>query len=151
MSMFNRNSGAPATSSAAGPVSAQNDEPVRQPAGSVTNIIGKGTIIKGDLETSSDLRLDGKVKGHLRCTGTLSLSSGAVIDGDLVAQKAEISGEVLGNVEVTELLTLKPTANIKGDIFASKLVIEVGAVFNGTCNMGGAAKQISLDKQASGK
>lgn len=150
MSMFNRSSSTPSTPSQPVASSTRAEEPTRN-TGSVTNIIGKGTVIKGDLDTTSDLRLDGQVKGHLRCSGMLTISGGAIVDGDLIAQKAEISGEILGNVEVAELLTLKSTANIKGDIFTNKLVIEVGAVFNGTCNMGGAAKQISLDKQAGAK
>ena len=48
--------------------------------------------------------------------------------------------------EVSELLVLKATAVINGDIVTGKLVIEAGAVFNGTCRMGAAVKDIKLSE-----
>ena len=152
MSMFGRsnNNPQPATP-AATPAVREEVTRTTTSTDSGTNVIAKGTTIKGDVDTTGNLRLEGKVKGHLRCTGTLTLGQGAIVEGDLIATKAELSGEVNGNVEVSELLTLKATANIKGDIFTSKLVIEVGAVFNGNCNMGAATKQLNLGQQAAGK
>jgi cytoskeletal protein CcmA (bactofilin family) len=51
---------------------------------------------------------------------------------------------VKGRIEVSELLVLKATAVIHGDIVAGKLVVESGAVFNGTCKMGAAVKEIKI-------
>ena len=47
-------------------------------------------------------------------------------------------------LEVAELLVLKATAVIHGDIVTGKLVVEPGAIFNGTCKMGAAVKDIKI-------
>lgn len=153
MSIFGAGSKTQPTTPSSGPQTAQTTVAERSEAtsGGGQNIIGKGTVIKGDIETAGNLRIDGKVKGHVRCSGTLSLGQGAVVEGDIATQKAELAGDVIGNVEATELLTLKSTANIKGDLYTAKIIIEVGAMFNGNCNMGAATKQINIPQQAAAK
>ena len=158
MSMFGRSSNAtPNAPTAASASNTGQQEQQREQTSGGTNVanaqtlVSKGTVIKGDIETAGNLRIDGKVKGHIKCSGTLVLGPGAHIEGDLLALKAEVAGDVHGNVEATELLTLKATANIKGDLYTAKLVIEVGAMFNGNCNMGAATKQINVGQQAASK
>jgi cytoskeletal protein CcmA (bactofilin family) len=51
---------------------------------------------------------------------------------------------VKGKIEVAELLVLKATAVINGDIITGKLVVEPGAVFNGSCKMGATIKDIKI-------
>jgi len=109
------------------------------------NVIGKGTTITGDIETSNDIRIDGKLEGNLYCKAKVILGNSAILEGNLSAIHAEISGEVIGKVEVSELLNLKNTSTIHGDINTGKLVIESGAKFNGSCKMGAVSKEISLN------
>ena len=109
------------------------------------NVIGKGTTITGDIETSNDIRIDGKLDGNLYCKAKVIIGNSAVLEGNLSAIHAEISGEVVGKVEVSELLSLKNTSTIHGDINTGKLVIESGAKFNGSCKMGAVSKEISLN------
>ena len=66
------------------------------------------------------------------------------VEGDIMAQNAEIAGEVKGRLEVSELLILKPTAVINGDIITNKLLVETGAVFNGSCQMGVSMQEILI-------
>ena len=109
------------------------------------NVIGKGTTITGDIDTSNDIRIDGRLEGNLFCKAKVILGSSAILEGNLQATHAEISGEVVGKVEVSEMLTLKNTATIHGDINTGKLVIESGAKFNGSCKMGAVSKEVSLN------
>jgi len=109
------------------------------------NVIGKGTTITGDIDTSNDIRIDGKLEGNLFCKAKVILGNSAILEGNLSAVTAEISGEVVGKVEVSELLNLKNTSTIHGDINTGKLVIEAGAKFNGSCKMGAVSKEISLN------
>jgi cytoskeletal protein CcmA (bactofilin family) len=51
---------------------------------------------------------------------------------------------VKGKLEIAEVLVLKATAVINGDITTGKLVVESGAVFNGTCKMGATIKDFKL-------
>ena len=100
------------------------------------NIIGEGSVLKGNLNTSGNVRLEGKVIGDLSSTSKVACGETSVVDGNVIADNAEIAGKVTGKVIVTELLILKSTASIHGDISTNNLIIESGANFNGACSMG---------------
>ena len=99
------------------------------------------------METYGTIRLEGKIYGNLRSKGKTSLGESAYVQGNILAQSAEIAGEVKGTVEISEILTLKGTAVINGDIICNKLIVEAGATFNGKCQMGNNAKEITIRDQ----
>ena len=146
MALFGNNSKEVNTATPVAPV-VENQNPYTSSA-STMNVIGKGTTVTGDIETSSDIRIDGKLDGNLFCKARVILGQGAILDGNLNASHAELAGEVNGKVEVKEMLTLKSSSTIHGDINTGKLVIEAGATFNGSCNMGAVSKEGSLNGTA---
>jgi cytoskeletal protein CcmA (bactofilin family) len=109
-----------------------------------SNVIGKGTVLEGNVETFGNIRIEGKVTGNVKSKSKIALGNGCLIDGNITAQNADIEGEVKGKIEISEMLVLKATAVIHGDIITGKLVVEPGAVFNGSCKMGAAIKDIKL-------
>lgn len=114
----------------------------------VNSIIGKKTSLKGDLDTSGNIRVEGKVIGSVQTKAKLVLGATAVLEGDIVAQTAEIAGEVRGTIAISGLLMLKSTAVVKGDIHVSKLVFEEGAKFDGRCHMRSASGEYEGGKHA---
>ena len=100
------------------------------------NLIGTGTVIRGNIETAGDIRVDGTLIGKLTAKAKIVLGESAIVEGDIFCQNADISGAVLGNILVDDLLTLKPTCRMHGDVVTKKLVIEAGADFTGNCKMG---------------
>lgn len=107
-----------------------------------STIIGKGTVIEGNIDTVGNISVDGKLIGNLKTKSKINLGQTADIDGNVYAQNAEIAGHIKGVLEVTELLILKPTSVIDGDIITNKLKVEEGAVINGSCKMGAIIKDI---------
>lgn len=107
-----------------------------------SNTIGKGTFLEGNVETFGNIRIEGKVTGNVKSKSKVALGPSSFVQGNVIAQNADLEGEVKGRIEVAELLVLKATAVIHGDIVAGKLVVESGAVFNGTCKMGALIKEI---------
>ncbi len=107
-----------------------------------SNTIGKGTVLEGNIETYGNIRIEGKVIGNVKSKSKVALGNSSNIQGNITAQNADIEGEVKGKIEISELLVLKATAIINGDIVTGKLVVEPGAVFNGSCKMGAAVKDI---------
>ncbi|HMV07638.1 MAG TPA: polymer-forming cytoskeletal protein [Cyclobacteriaceae bacterium] len=107
-----------------------------------SNTIGKGTVLEGNIETYGNIRIEGKVIGNVKSKSKVALGNSSNIQGNITAQNADIEGEVKGKIEISELLVLKATAIINGDIVTGKLVVEPGAVFNGSCRMGAAVKDI---------
>ena len=112
------------------------------------NLIGAGTVVEGDIKSNGDLRIDGNVIGNIVSKSKVVVGATGSIDGNVTSQNADVSGSIKGKVTVNELLFLKSSANIQGDIITGKLVVEVGATFTGTCNMGPMIKDMhNTEKQ----
>tara|TARA_B100000925_G_scaffold260842_1_gene217202 strand:- start:128 stop:502 length:375 start_codon:yes stop_codon:yes gene_type:complete len=110
------------------------------------NIIGEGSVLKGNLSTSGNIRLEGKVIGDISSDSKVACGDTSIVDGNVIAENAEIAGKVTGKVNVSELLILKSTASIHGDINTANLIIESGANFNGACSMG---KELEVEEEVS--
>jgi len=126
------------------------------------NRIVDGTSIEGDIKSDSNIRIDGRLKGTINTKGKLVIGSTGSIEGEIVCEHADIEGHFTGKIQVTGLLTLKATSKLTGDIQTGKLAIEPGAVFSGSCTMGGSnpasanrisngtsVNQLETDKKAS--
>ncbi|MCB0283264.1 MAG: polymer-forming cytoskeletal protein [Calditrichaeota bacterium] len=100
------------------------------------NFIGKGTYIEGNIKTESSLRVDGIVKGKLICKNTLTLGENGEIEGDVEAANAIIGGKIKGKILVGDKLVLESKSSLTGELKAKKLIIDEGAVFDGTSDMG---------------
>ena len=107
------------------------------------NVIGEGTIIKGDITSSGDLRVDGAIEGTVNTKSKFVLGASGKVSGYINAKNADISGLVIGHVNINEVLYLKASARINGDIDTNKLIIESGGEFNGKCIMGKSSNKVS--------
>jgi len=101
----------------------------------LTNQLKKGTTINGDLNSESDARIDGIVNGNIDVKGKVIIGSTGKITGDITCAFCDIEGDVKGKLIIKNTLTLKSTARYNGEITTNKLIIEPGAVFNGSCKM----------------
>jgi cytoskeletal protein CcmA (bactofilin family) len=101
----------------------------------LSNIIGKGTTLVGNIESLGNIRIEGRIIGGVKSKSKIALGPSSYVEGDIITQKAEISGEVRGKIEISELLILKPSAVISGKIITNNIIVESGAVFNGNCKM----------------
>lgn len=99
------------------------------------NMIANGTIIKGDVKTNGDIRIDGTLTGTIDCKGKIVVGPTGVVEGEIMCQNGVFSGSIKAKVTVSELLTLQATARLLGDIITNKLAIEPGAKFTGHCSM----------------
>ena len=107
-----------------------------------SNVIGKGTVLEGNIETAGNIRIEGRIIGNIKSKSKIALGHSCHVDGNISAQNADVEGTVKGRVEISDMLVLKATATVHGDISTGKLVVEPGAVFNGSCKMGAAVKDI---------
>jgi cytoskeletal protein CcmA (bactofilin family) len=109
-------------------------------------IVGKGTTMDGNIESSDNLRVEGTLKGTVKTKSKIVLGASAVVEGDIFARNAEVQGTVKGKIEVTELLILGEGCKVQGDIITNKLEVRDGASFNGDCSMGVKTKEIRFEK-----
>ena len=115
-----------------------------------TNTIGKGTVLEGSIETYGNIRIEGKVIGNIKSKSKIALGHSSHVQGNITAQNADLEGEVKGRIEISEVLVLKSTAVVNGDIVTGKLVVEPGAMFNGSCKMGASVRDIKLGENGQG-
>ena len=110
------------------------------------NLIGAGTVIQGDIKTNGDIRIDGELTVSISFKGKLVIVVSGSVDCEISCQNADVSGTVKGKVTVAELLTLKASAKLTGDIITNKIAIEPGAMFSGSCSMGGIIKDFKGER-----
>lgn len=100
-----------------------------------TNRIVEGTIIKGDIISQADFRLDGELKGNFQSKGKIVIGPAGSITGDIICKNADIEGKFNGKIQVAEILNVKHKASIHGEVICEKLSVEPGADFSASCMM----------------
>lgn len=101
------------------------------------NSLVNGTKIEGTIVSESDIRVDGAIKGTLSCKAKVIIGPRGLIEGEIYAQNAMIEGRFEGILRIEEVLHIKENARVTGEISASKLVVQPGAIINGSFDMGG--------------
>lgn len=110
-----------------------------QPTGKVQDnwlgFVGDVSNFNGEVRFKSMLRIDGHFSGNVNSAdGTLIVSAGAQITQAVInVAVAKINGSVEGDINASKELVLGPTASVTGRVFAPLLIVEEGALFNGTC------------------
>jgi cytoskeletal protein CcmA (bactofilin family) len=100
-----------------------------------TNRIVEGTIIKGDIVSQADFRLDGELIGSFKSSGKLVIGPAGSVTGDIDCKNADIEGKFEGTIQVAEILNVKAKASINGEVTVGKLAVEPGADFSASCIM----------------
>ena len=97
--------------------------------------IGRNVLIDGDIAGKTDLRIAGKVYGNVSIDGELILEKFALIEGDVKCGAAILAGSIKGDVDCKRKLVLQDNAKIIGNVKAEQLIINEGAIFQGSCEM----------------
>jgi cytoskeletal protein CcmA (bactofilin family) len=96
---------------------------------SALSFIGPEVVISGDLTTSSQLHVDGRIDGHVRCAQLCQGASG-IIAGDIVADEARIAGLVQGTVNAATVI-VEASGRVTGDVSYDTISIAAGAQIDG--------------------
>jgi cytoskeletal protein CcmA (bactofilin family) len=98
--------------------------------------IGKSVVIKGELNGSEDLTIEGQVEGKIELRqNVLTIGPNARIKAQVFAKSVIILGEVTGNVSATEKVDIRDNGSVDGDIAAPRVAIAEGAHFRGSIDM----------------
>ncbi len=108
----------------------------RQQSGMMFNALTAGSKIVGNITADSDFRIDGLIEGDLNCTGKVVIGEAGKIKGTVSCANAEIMGLMEGKINCSQQLSLRTSGKIVGDVHTKTLIVEPGAMFNGTCSMG---------------
>lgn len=104
--------------------------------GRLSGFVGHGTTLTGETEFHAMLRVDGHLVGTVSSeAGTLIIGTNGQVDANISVAAAMINGSVNGDVIASEKLQLGRTARVLGNIQSPRLIIEEGAILEGSCNM----------------
>ena len=98
--------------------------------------IGKSVVIKGELNGSEDLTIEGQVEGKIELRqNVLTIGANAKIKAQVFAKAVIILGEVTGNISASEKVDIRDNGSVDGDIAAPRVAIAEGAHFRGSIDM----------------
>lgn len=98
--------------------------------------IGKSVVIKGELNGSEDLTIEGQVEGKIELKDhVLTIGSNGKIKAQVFAKSVIVLGEVNGNVTATEKVDIRDGGSVDGDIVSPRVAIAEGAHFRGSVDM----------------
>jgi cytoskeletal protein CcmA (bactofilin family) len=104
--------------------------------GRLSGFVGHGTVLTGETNFQAMLRVDGVLQGTVSSeAGTLIVGSNGQVDANVAVASATINGLVNGDIVASEKLHLGRTARVVGNVQTPKIVIEEGAVLEGSCSM----------------
>jgi cytoskeletal protein CcmA (bactofilin family) len=147
-------SGQPAT-----PATAASTQPVTTPVAvqpdarrierDIVNI-GKSVVIKGELNGSEDLTIEGHVEGRIELKDhVLTIGPNGKIKAQVFAKAVIVLGEVNGNVTASEKVDIRDGGSVDGDIISPRVAIAEGAHFRGSVDMQRKGAQPGQQKAAS--
>jgi cytoskeletal protein CcmA (bactofilin family) len=98
--------------------------------------IGKSVVIKGELNGSEDLTIEGQVEGKIELRqNVLTIGANGKIKAQVFAKSVIILGEVTGNVSASDKVDIRDNGSVDGDIAAPRVAIAEGAHFRGSIDM----------------
>lgn len=104
--------------------------------GRLSGFVGYGTVLTGETSFQAMLRVDGHLTGRVTSeNGTLIVGSSGRVDANIMVLAASINGTVNGDIIALEKVELGRTARVVGNIQTPRLIIEDGAIFEGSCAM----------------
>lgn len=100
-------------------------------------LVAKGTRIEGQFASAENTRIDGEVKGEIKCDKKLVTGEGSAVEGKIWAAEAVFMGKISGDVVITGAVQLSSTANLTGTLTAKTLMVDEGAQLNGDFKVAG--------------
>ena len=104
--------------------------------GTLSGFVGGGTVVTGEANFKAMMRVDGHLSGRVSSSsGTLIVGANGKVDANIEVAVAVIHGTINGDIIATQRLELGRAARVNGNIQTPSLIIEQGAMFEGSCEM----------------
>ena len=98
--------------------------------------IGKSVIIRGELNGSEDLTIEGQVDGKIELKDhVLTIGPNGRIKAQVFAKAVVVLGEVIGDVTASEKVDIRDKGTVEGDLISPRVAIAEGAHFRGSIDM----------------
>ena len=99
--------------------------------------IAAGLHVQGQISGNEDLVVDGIVDGPIQLAGcSLTVGEKGKVTGNIAAREVVVQGSVTGNVQASDRVEIKASGSIAGDIATARIIINDGAHFKGSIEIG---------------
>ncbi len=102
------------------------DELPTLPKPKSTTVIARGITVTGTIRGEGNVQIEGRLEGEIDLKGGVTVASGGMVQGPIVADAVRVAGEVEGSVTAREHLCLERTGSIHGDVATASLMVENG-------------------------
>ena len=107
----------------------------------LSSFIGETMVIEADITSDEDIIVEGKVKGNISVSKTLTIGKSGKVKADIKAAVVRVIGEAKGNIIASDKVEILAQGRYTGNIQSQKLVVEEGAILNGNINQEKKAKK----------
>lgn len=108
----------------------------KERAGGGESVIASGLTLEGKIVGSGNVRIAGRFKGDVQIDGTLTLDTGARLEGQVKAGAVSVSGELIGNITESRQVDLLQGGRVEGDVKAGSFTVASGARMRGKVEFG---------------
>lgn len=92
--------------------------------------IGPGITITGDVESTVEMQISGRIDGNIRCQ-TLFLDESGSVAGSIRAERVRVSGTIDGDIDTVDL-AIEPTGRVSGAVTYARLKVSPGGIMHGS-------------------
>ena len=103
--------------------------------GELNGFVDAGSRLQGELHFDSSFRVEGKIGGTVVSDGHLVVGAGGEVEGEVRVGDVFVSGTVRGTVRAARRVQISATGRVFADLHTPSLVVEDGAIFEGSCSM----------------
>ncbi len=104
--------------------------------------LGQDTVFSGVLSFNGVVRIDGKMDGEVHTDDTLIVGETGTLEADITAGTVICRGKIKGTIKATKRIEIHTDSEVVGNIAAPSLLVEDGAIFDGSCDMTGSESKI---------
>jgi cytoskeletal protein CcmA (bactofilin family) len=98
-------------------------------------VIGKDTLVKGELTSSTDMLIEGRVEGQIQGAKRVIVGESGDVQARIDAQVVTIRGTVRGDCQGSKKVEITSTGKVFGNIASRAIVVAEGATFRGASKM----------------
>ncbi len=100
-----------------------------------SGVIGRGTVVRGNLSGSGDVVVEGRIEGTVALEDQLTIEREGRVLADVRLENLTVHGEMSGDIQAADRVVISASAKVVGDIKAPRVVIQDGARFKGSIEM----------------
>lgn len=98
----------------------------------ISNTIGKGVTIKGELRTTADITFEGQIEGHIFCEScAVVFGPTSEVVGDVIGEDVTVYGRFQGQIVATDVVDIREGADVRAHVMSRRFILDAAARFGG--------------------